>query len=106
MTKFEDRLFDDLMSEHRSTLLQMERPVAARRRAARPVWLTGGAVAATAATAAGFVVFGGGAGAAYAVTDNHDGTVSVAVSKPSGVDGANAALRKLGDHVAVVPVRD
>jgi hypothetical protein len=53
---------------------------------------------------AGFVMFAGSS-AAYAVTDNHDGTVTVSVTEASGIDGANAALKKLGDNVVVVPVR-
>ena len=53
MTKFEDQLFGQLMTEHGHRLRAVERPAPARRRVRRPVWLaTGAAGAAAAATAA------------------------------------------------------
>ena len=41
---------------------------------------------------------------AYSVTQ-HNGTVTVAVSRPSGVAGANTTLHAMGARVRVVPVR-
>jgi hypothetical protein len=42
---------------------------------------------------------------AYAVTKNPDGTITLAVYQKSGIAGANARLRQLGDkQVVVVPV--
>ena len=47
----------------------------------------------------------GGKPAAYAVTNNPNGTITLAVYKKSGIAGANAKLHKLGDRqVYVVPV--
>ena len=47
----------------------------------------------------------GGKSAAYAVTNNPNGTITLAVYKKSGIAGANAKLHKLGDsQVYVVPV--
>lgn len=103
MTKFADELFTDLMREHRSTLLEMRRPDPPGRRAVRPLWMTSGVLAATGAAAVGFVVFGGGS-PAYAVTENAQGTVTISVADPSGIAGANAALRSLGVPVVAVPV--
>lgn len=43
--------------------------------------------------------------AAYAVTKNPDGTITLAVYRQSGIAGANARLRTLGDkQVVVVPI--
>lgn len=106
MTNFADQLFQDLMAEHGAELASAPGPAAAvadagRRRVTRPAWATAGTVAAAGAAAVGFTVFGGTA-SAYAVTDNHDGTVTVSVTKASGVDGANAKLRQMGASVVVL----
>jgi hypothetical protein len=46
-----------------------------------------------------------GTTAAYAVTKNPDGTITLAVYQQSGIAGANARLLQLGDkQVVVVPV--
>ena len=105
MTKFEDQLFGQLMAEHGHRLHAVERPAPARRRVRRPVWLATGAAGAAAAVTAAVVALGGApAMAAYSVTRN-DGAVTVAVNRPSGVAGANAALHKMRARVVVVPVR-
>jgi hypothetical protein len=104
MSKFADHLYEDLMAEHGSALSTTPVPAAAsgaRRRIARPAWATAGAVAAAGATALGVTVFGGAA-SAYAVTDNHDGTVTVSVSKAAGIDGANTQLQRMGARVVVL----
>jgi hypothetical protein len=106
MTKFEDQLFVDLMREHGSTLEAIEPPAATRRyMASRRVLLaTGAGGLAVAATASALVVASGGGTPAYALTTNHDGTVTLAVYQESGITQANAKLRQLGDNVVVVPV--
>jgi hypothetical protein len=104
---FADHLFEDLMAEHGAALTAAPAPAPAqgpapvRRRALRPAWAGAGTVAAGAAAAIGFTVFGGAA-SAYAVTDNHDGTVTVSVSKAEGIAGANAKLKQLGASVVVL----
>lgn len=100
MTKFEDRLFDDLIRAHGA---ELSAPTAARRN--RAVWLSGGVVAAAGASAAGLVMFGSGATPAFAVTQNSDGTATIAVHQLSGIAGANAKLHSLGDNVVIVPVQ-
>jgi hypothetical protein len=105
MTKFEDRLFGQLMTEYGHRLRAVERPAPARRRVRRPIWLATGAAGAVAAASAAVVALGSApAYAAYSVT-RHDGTVSVSVDRASGVAGANAALHRLRARVVVVPVR-
>jgi hypothetical protein len=103
MRKFEDRLFDELMQEHGAELSAS--PAHRTRRVARPVWLSGGVLAAAGVTAGGLVMFGGGAAPAFAVTQNANGTVGIAVHDTSGIAGANAKLHSLGDsNVVIVPV--
>ncbi|MFL6111518.1 MAG: hypothetical protein ACJ786_09220 [Catenulispora sp.] len=110
MTKFADHLYENLMAEHGHALTAVPAASpaaapAARRRLARPAWATAGTVAAAGTAALGFTVFGGAA-SAYAVTDNHDGTLTVKVSKPSGIDGANNELKHKGSHVVVIQAQD
>jgi hypothetical protein len=105
MTKFEDRLFGQLMAEHGHHLRAAQRPAPARRRVRRPVWLASGAAGVVAAATAAVIALGSvPAMAAYSVT-RHDGTVSVSVYRASGVAGANAALHRMHTRVVVVPVR-
>lgn len=104
MTKFADQLFDDLMREHRSTLAHIRPPTPQRHIATRRTLLAAGAGGVAVAATAGALVAGSGT-PAYAVTKNANGTVTVAVYQKSGIAGANAKLRQLGDgQVVVVPV--
>jgi hypothetical protein len=105
MTKFEDQLYADLMQQHGPALADTQLPTVSRRRAgARRALLATGAGGVAVAAAAGALAAGGGT-PAYAVTTNHDGTVTLAVYQESGIAQANAKLRQLGDRVVVVPVR-
>lgn len=113
MTKFEDQLFSQLMTEHGHELRALERPAPAssparrpaRRLARRPVWLATGAAGTAAAVTAGVMALSSApAMAAYAVTQQA-GSTSVSVYGASGVAGANAALHRLRARVVVVPVR-
>jgi hypothetical protein len=107
MSKFADQLYADLMREHGSTLADTRPPAASQRHiASRRVLLASGAGGlAVAATAGALVVAAGGGTPAYALTTNHDGTVTLAVYQASGIAQANAKLRQLGDNVVVVPVQ-
>src|SRR6202035_3964831 len=107
MTKFSDQLFTDLMHEHSATLRATQLPAAARGHSVvqRGGWLAGGAGTLAVGTTAALAATSGGGAAAYAVTPHADGTVTVGISKPSGIAGANASLTALGDRVVVVPVR-
>lgn len=107
MTKFSDQLFTDLMHEHSATLRATQLPGAAPGRSAmkRGAWLAGGTAALAVGITTALVATSGGGAAAYAVTPHADGTVTVGISKPSGIAGANASLTALGDRVVVVPVR-
>lgn len=103
MANFADQLFEDLMREHGSTLAQTRPPAPRGHIATRRTLLAAGTACAAVAGTASALVAGGGT-PAYAVTKNPDGTVTVAVHQKSGIAGANARLRQLGDgQVVVVP---
>lgn len=115
MTKFSDQLFDDLMREHGTALAQHARPPRPKRHiTTRQTLLASGGTLAVGAAVAGVLVAqsGGpahparsGTQAAYKVTNNSDGTITLAVYEKSGIAAANARLRQLGDkQVIVVPV--
>ena len=105
MTKFEDQLYQELMTEHGHHLHTLQRPAPARRRVRRPVWLATGAAGVVAAGTAAVMALGSApALAAYSVTQ-HDNAITVAVNRPSGVTGANVTLHAMGARVRVVPVR-
>jgi hypothetical protein len=106
MTKFEDQLFQELMTEHRHHLSAPRGPAPGRRPARRLVWLaTGGAGAAAAVTAAVMTLGSAPASAAYSVTRHGNDALTVSVSRPSGVVGANVALHRMRARVVIVPVR-
>ena len=115
MTKFSDQLFDDLMREHGTALAHARPPAQPKRHiTARQTLLASGGTLAVGAAVAGVLVAQSGtpahvAGsrtpAAYAVTKNSDGTITLAVYQKSGIAGANTRLRQLGaKQVVVVPV--
>jgi len=117
MTKFADQLFDDLMREHGSTLTNAGPPAPRGHVATRRALLAVGGGGVAVAAAAGVLVATAGANPAahsglaaagntpaYAVTNNANGTVTLAVYQKDGIAGANAKLHELGDsQVYVVP---
>ena len=121
MTRFADQLFDDLMREHGPALTNTRPPAPRGHIATRRALLAVGGGGVAVAAAAGVLVATAGAGPAghgartgqaaagqspaYAVTNNPNGTVTLAVYQKDGIAGANAKLHELGDgQVYVVPV--
>jgi hypothetical protein len=83
--------------EHGDALTQIRRPTATRIRWARPRLVVGTGLGL--ARAAGVLALALGATStspAFAVTRNHDGTVTISIKRSSGIAGANAKLRQLG----------
>ena len=105
MTKFADDLYDDLIDQHGAALTAISPPTASRRHLAsrRVVLAAGTGGLGVAATAGSLVAVGGSP--AYALTTNHDGSISLAVYKDQGIAQANAKLKSIGARVVVVPVR-
>jgi hypothetical protein len=115
VSRFENRLWDELVEQHGALLL--DPPPAVLQRTPVPVgrlrWAPrrrlsiaafGTAVAAVlAALLIGLGGSGGGGTPAYAVTSNGDGTITVRIRDVVGIEGANAKLAALGVPVRVVP---
>jgi hypothetical protein len=104
MTKFADQLFDDLMREHGPALADLRRPAPSRPAITprRTLLAAGGGLAAAGVVAGALVASSGNP--AYAVSAHPNGTITLAVYQKSGIAGANARLRQLGDRqVVVVP---
>ena len=105
MSKFKERLWRDLMREHGSELAQIDRPAAGRARYARPRLLAGTTVGfAVVATAIVLFLSAASTPAAFAVSGNSDGTVSVMLRRIAGIKGANARLQALGIRAKFVQV--
>ncbi len=104
MSKFEDRLWRDLVRKHGADLFQMSRPAAKRARA-RPRLLAGTSVAlAVAGTALALVLSAASSPPAFAVSRNSDGTVTVTLQKLAAIHQANATLAALGIRARLVEV--
>jgi hypothetical protein len=109
MSRFEDHLWREVEREHGDDLAQMSRPPAGRRQRPSTAVIAGTGVGAVAVIAGlAFVLGGASTSPAFAVTRHQDGTVTVSISRASGIAGANAKLRRLGIRAQVmrqVPVR-
>ena len=105
MSKFEDRLWRDLVRKHGADLAQMTRPAAKPPRRARPRLLAGTSIGlAVAGTAAALVLSAASSPPAFAVSRNSDGTWTVSIQKLAAVHGANAKLAALGIRARLVVV--
>ena len=105
MTKFEDRLWRELVRRHGADLAEMTRPASKRARHARPRLLAGTSVAlAGIGTAAVLVLSAASSPPAFAVSRNADGTYTVRLQKLAAIHGANAKLAALGIRARIVEV--
>jgi hypothetical protein len=105
MSKFEDRLWRQLVREHGSDLAQMRRPGAKHPWRSRPRMLAGTTLGlAGIGTAAALLLGAASSSPAFAVTRNSDGTVSVSIDRLSGIAGANQKLASLGIRAKAVAV--
>jgi hypothetical protein len=102
MTKFEDHLWREFVHEHGTALAQMSTSTAKPiRRGPRLVAGTSLGLAGVGAAVA--LVLGASATSpAFAVTRNHDGTVTISIRRASGIAGANARLNQLGIRAEVM----
>jgi hypothetical protein len=103
MSKFEDHLWREVVTAHGKDLAAMGSAAPRNSRRARPRLIAGISLGlAGAGVAIGIVLSATPATPAYAVTLNHDGTVTVTISGRSGIAGANAKLRQLGIRASVM----
>jgi hypothetical protein len=110
MSRFEDRLWDELVEQHGALLAEAPltitparagAEVRGRRRRLAPLATLGLALAAALAALVIGLSSGGGT-PAYAVLSNPDGTITVTIRELVGVKGADEKLASLGVPVRVV----
>src|ERR1700722_7265400 len=105
MSKFTDRLWRELVREHGADLADTSRPGAREPRWMRPRLVLGSTVGvAGVATTLALALGAASSAPAFAVTRNHDGTVTVQVMRAAGIAGANAKLARLGIRAQLVGV--
>ncbi len=105
MSKFTDRLWREIVHEHGAELAELAAPESKHSRRARPRVLAGTSVALAGIGAAAVLLLSAAGGSpAYAVTRNHDGTVSVALRQLSAIPQLNAKLAALDVRAQVVPI--
>lgn len=99
MTRFRQALLDELQSR----LVADPAPAKARRWLTRPRLAFGGALVAAATATATILASSGGAGPAYAITTEKDGTLAVAVNRADDPSDANRQLVDAGaDQVKIL----
>jgi hypothetical protein len=102
MSKFEDHLWREFVREHGNGLAQMSTSTP------KPTWRGPRLVAGTSLGLAGvgvavaLVLGATTTSPAFAVTRNHDGTVTISIRAASGIAGANARLHQLGIRAQVM----
>jgi hypothetical protein len=104
MSKFEDRLWSELVLDHGPQLAAMTRIEIPHRPRRGPAAIGAVALAGTIAAVALTATTGTSPSVAYAVSQSSDGTVSVTLNEITGVSGANAQLAKLHVKVRVATV--
>jgi hypothetical protein len=102
MSKFEDHLWEAFVHEHGNEMPPVSRPAARHITRPRLLASTGLGVAGVSAVVA-LVLGTTTTSPAFAVTRNHDGTVTVRVLRSAGIAGANAKLHQLGIRAEVLP---
>jgi hypothetical protein len=104
MSKFEDRLWSELVLDHGPQLAAMRRIEIRRRSRRGPVAVGAVALAGVLTAVALTATTGTSPSVAYAVSQSSDGTVSVTLNELTGVSGANTQLAKLHVKVRVATV--
>jgi hypothetical protein len=93
-------------AEHRQggqeILMALRKTAPSPRRRGRLVWIVAGAAAVAGLTIAGITIFGNSP-AAYAVTKNPNGSVTVSIKDIKAIGPANEKLRELGVRAKAVP---
>jgi hypothetical protein len=106
MSRFEDRLWAELVEQHGAALAEQPVLVHPRPRHVRRGPIAAVALALAAALAALVIALGHGGGtSAYAVVNNPDGTVTVTIRELVGVQPANERLEELGIPARIPPTR-
>ncbi len=103
MSKFEDHLWTEFVREHGDAMARLNRSTV--RHAHRGPRLVAGTGLGLVGIGVALVLVLGATrtSPAFAVTPNHDGTVTISIKRLSGIAGANAKLHQLGIRAQVVP---
>jgi hypothetical protein len=103
MSEFEDNVWLSVVREHGDELARAGRTERKHRRAPRTQLLAGTTVGLAAmATAAALLLGASTSSPAFAVTRNPDGTVTVNLTKLSGIAGANKRLAAMGVRAQIL----
>ena len=102
MSKFEDHLWREVARHHGPALEIAGRPRAQSRRPGRRVLASSTLGLAGLGAVLALVLGTDATSPAFAVTRNHDGTVTVSIKRSSGIAGANAELHQLGINARVL----
>ena len=103
MSEFEDHLWREFARQHGPALEIAGRARAQYRRAGRRRALASSTLGLVGLGTVLALVLGTGATSpAFAVTRNHDGTVTVSIERSSGIAGANGKLHQLGINARVL----
>jgi hypothetical protein len=104
MSKYKERLWRELVREHGAELAEISRP-ARHGRVARPRLLAGTTVGlAGLGTAIALLLSAASSSPAFAVSQNHDGTVRVVIWRIDALHSVNARLAQLGFRARFVQV--
>lgn len=101
--QFEQRLWADLVRDHGTKLATMPQRATTKRNA-QPWLLVGAALGIAGTVTALALALTATTPAAYAVTSNPNGTVTVTIRELVGITGANAELARLGVRARVIPL--
>lgn len=101
MSRFEDHLWREFVHEHGDELANLTGSAGGHRLRRRQLIVGGAMGLAGGATALVLALSATSAPPAFAVTRNHNGTVTVTIRSPSGIAGANAELHRLGIRAKV-----
>ena len=101
MSKFEDHLWREFVHEHGDDLAKLTRSAVGHNLRRWRLIVGGSLGLASGATALALVLSATSALPAFAVTRNHNGTVTVTIRRASGIAGANAELHQLGIRAQV-----
>jgi DNA-directed RNA polymerase specialized sigma24 family protein len=83
-------------------LMALRKPAPSPRSRGRLVWIAAGAAAVAGLTIVGLAIFGN-TPIVYAVTKNHNGSVTVSIKDIKAIEPANEKLRELGVRAKAVP---
>lgn len=102
MSEFENNLWIEVVRNHGDELARIGRTVHEHRRTTRPKLLAGTTLGlAATATAAALLLGASTSPPAFAVTRNPNGTVTVSLTRPAGIAGANEKLAAIGVRAQV-----